>query len=612
MNAAALRLSPLDRAAISPGAGGRFIRFRVFLRLAIALVFFVGFPSLLYAGPIFPAPYSHYSNQEPLGQVLADFARVEGYHAMVSGALEGKLSGRFDKLEGWVFLEGLERAFGARWYVLDKTLYFYHARELARVFISAQATGAREMHRQLTAMGLVSAQLPLEIAEGADGLLAVSGPPAYVAQIQAMAEALEKAAEKSAMRVFKLKYASADDLKVDSMGRSVTIPGVASILRAMVNGQNSPGASSGLEIDTQKATVEKLKGSGLAARGNEAVTQSGDGAAEGSKGGRNVFNIVADPRVNAVIVQDTQARMPYYEQVIADLDRETHLVEIHAAIVDIDSDFKRDLGVSWQGRHVGSDGNWSGGGDVSTPESAAGLLPEAGAFAGGGAILSTIYTHGDNFFLARVQAMEKTGAARMLGRPSILTADHLEATLENITTYYISVSGREEVDLFKVESGTVLRVTPHIIENGEGEPSIRLAVTVQDDQESDAAGGLTGSMAIPPIKQTKINTQAIVDAGQSLLIGGYYFEEKQESRNGVPVLMHVPILGHLFRSTTRNTRQMERLVLITPRIARPGEIRALPSQVTEANFRRDPARADYESREFPPTSPPASEQGVQP
>jgi type III secretion protein C len=544
---------------------------------------------------VFPAPYTHFSRQEPLAAVLADFAREQGFAAAVSGNLEGTLNGRFEKVEPRAFLESLERAFAVRWYALDATLHFYRADELQRVLIAAPNLGDENLAARLVALGLVSPQLPLENPEPGNGFLAVRGPPAYVAQIQSVAAALEKTADKNIMRVFKLKYATADDFILENTSRSVTIPGVASILRTMVLGQDAAKAV-GSTVQTQRATVSRLKGSGLAARGKEDAdeeTRAARGAADRSEAQDvGMLRIVADPRVNAVIVQDAPSRMPYYEQVIADLDRPTHLVEIHAAIVDIDSNFKRDLGVSWQGRHV-QDNGYSSGIEISTPESAQGLLPVAGALSGGGLTFSTIYTHGDNFFLARIQAMEKNGAARMLGRPSVLTTDNLEATLENVTTYYISVSGQEEVDLFKVEAGTVLRVTPHIIENVQSAPSIRLAVTVQDDQENASNTGLVGSMAIPPIKQTKINTQAIIDEGQSLLIGGYYFEEKQESKGGVPVLMHLPVVGSLFRNSSKNTRQMERLVLITPRIARLGETRRLPPQVTETDFERLPGQTDY-------------------
>jgi type III secretion protein C len=565
--------------------------------------------SALQAAPgIFATPYTHYAHQEPLHAALADFARAQGYRAEVSGAVAGNLSGRFDQVPPRQFLDSMERAFGVHWYLANATLHFYHSSEFRRVFIQAPSLGVDELYQQLLDTGLVSAQLPLESPGGGRQVLAIGGPESYVKPITTMAEMLDRAAVRTSMRVFKLKYASADDLTVDSMGRSVTVPGVASLLRAMVTGQSGSGSTGGTVL-TGKATVEKLKGSGLAARGAEAGG-GGEGAAPAAEritvDSVGAISIVADPRVNAVVVQDLASRMPYYEQVIDDLDKETQLVEIHVAIVDIDSDYTRELGLSWGGQRV--NGNWSSGGDVSAPgSSAAGApilpLPQpGGSFAENGGILSTIYTHGNNFFIARIQAMEQNGNARMLGRPSVLTTDNLEATLENITTYYISVRGQEEVDLFKVEAGTVLRVTPHIIENPARAPSIKLAVTVQDDQENSNAS-TSGDMAIPPIKQTKINTQAIIDVGQSLLIGGYYYEEKRSAEDGVPGLMHLPLLGRLFKSTTTNTRQMERLVLITPRIVRLGEVNAVPTQVSDNDFLRDPTQDNYAPRQPAATTP---------
>jgi type III secretion protein C len=548
---------------------------------------------------VFNFLYTHYANREPLAAALTDFARTGGYRAEVSSELSGTVSGRFEKLAPVDFLRGMERAFGVRWYRLGETIHFHHASEFRRALLPAPTQGAKKLAAQLENSGLVSRQLPLGIPPDAAGFLTVSGPEDYVRALENLAAMIERAGDARVMRVFRLKYASADDLAIESMGRSVTVPGVATLLRAMVLGEYAPssgGAAAGVAVKAEKATVEKLKGSGLTARGSNAALPAPAATASAAVG----ISIVADPRVNAVVVQDAQSRMAYYEQVIADLDKETHLIEIHAAIVDIDSDHTSELGLRFGGRHA-RDSGWSAGGEFSTATGGGGqngsfaLTPDAsGSFAEAGGILSTIYTHGNNFFVARVQALEKNGNARMLGRPSVLTTDNLEATLENITTYYVSVRGQEEVDLFKVEAGTVLRVTPHIIENTRGEASIKLAVTVQDDQEN--SGGMSGDMAIPPIKQTKINTQAIVDAGQSLLIGGYYFEEKRAGEDGVPGLMHIPLIGRLFKTTTENTRQMERLVLITPRILRPGEASAPLPQIDGADFRRAPGQDHYAPR----------------
>jgi type III secretion protein C len=395
-----------------------------------------------------------------------------------------------------------------------------------------------------------------------------------------MAAALDQARPaRTVMRVFRLKHATADDQVVNSLGRTVTIPGVATILRGLLTGQSGPV---GAQVVPDRATVEKLKGSGLRAQGRESDPDPLPGNLDAP------LSIMADPRVNAVVIQDLADRMPYYERVIADLDQEVHLVEIHAAIVDIDTDFRRDLGIAWQG---GGE-RW----DVGSGE----ISPQDGL--AGGLGMSTIYNRGARFFLSRIQALERDGEARMLGRPSVLTADNQEATLENITTYYIPLTGEREVDLFKVETGTVLRVTPHIIENPARPPAIRLSVTVQDDQGAVDAERISPDATLP-IKQTKINTQAVIEAGQSLLIGGYYHEERRQGETGVPGLMRVPAAGNLFKTSGRGTRRLERMVLITPRVVRLGEVNTPPDFLDEPSFSRSPTQADYESRE--PTVPPA-------
>ena len=106
---------------------------------------------------------------------------------------------------------------------------------------------------------------------------------------------------------------------------------------------------------------------------------------------------------------------------------------------------------------------------------------------------------------------------------------------------------------------------------------------------------LRSGSGVPPIKQTKINTQAIVNAGQSLLIGGYYYEKKGEDQSGIPLLMHIPVLGHLFKSSGKESKRMERLILITPRIVRLDDSN-LPSHVDDPAFHRSATQQTYEPR----------------
>lgn len=554
------------------------------------------------AAPVgFSGAYTHYAEQEDLTALLMDFARSQGLGAAFSPGVTGTVSGRFDAIAPDKFLQGMRAAFGVQWYRLGTTLHFYHEAESSRIFISPRVMSADALFQMMRQSSVLSPQLPAELMPGG-GMIVVSGPQGYLDQISAAVTAFEEAQTGNfGMRVFPLKYAWAEDISVNSMDKTVTLPGVASILRAMVTG----APSSATRVTQEPATVDKLSGTGLVAQGRpdaarqQPARQQAAQPQAGQEGGQNAqkVSIMADPRVNAVIVHDAVYRMPYYESVIHDLDKPVELVEIHAAIVDIDSEFKRDLGVTYQGA-AGTGQRWAGGGELSTGSDKFNPLPVPGSPSGNGLTLSTIYTMGSDYFLARINALEKSGEARMLGRPSVLTVDNVQATLENTSTYYIEVQGYQAVDLFKVEAGTVLRVTPHIIRK-EGEPSsIKLVVNVQDDQND---GGTTTSStkpttAIPPIKQTKINTQAIVGGGQSLLIGGYYYEQKSTSDEGIPILMNIPVLGHLFKTSGKTSKRMERLVLITPKVVRLDELPPPPQRLDDPTFHRTPTQGDYSER----------------
>lgn len=544
-------------------------------------------------------PFTHYADQEELTSVLTDLARQCGKNATFTPAVKGVVSGRFDEVRSGKFLNGMKAAFGACWYEQGNTLNFYHESETGRAFLSSHVLPLDSLYRMLHSSSVVSPQLPLEKMPAGDMLL-VTGPPIYIEQIRNVIAALEEAQiGNTVMRVFPLKYAWAEDITVNSsMDTRMTIPGVASILRAMVTGQPLSGASATLI----PSAMPHLGGQGLAAQGKaEEPAQSGQAtqAPQNEKTAQApAVNIIADPRVNAVMVMDAEYRMSYYAKVIEDLDKPVELVEIHAAIVDIDSNFQRDLGIDFQGRRFNNNG-WSVGGTVSGGNSAFATMPTPGTAADSGLTLSTLYTHGSDFFLARVQALEEKGDARMLGRPSVLTMDNIQATLENTTTYYVPVSGTNGAtavpDLFKVEAGTVLKVTPHVIHAtspNEGN-SIKLVVNVQDDQDNDTSTNSADVGALPPIKQTKINTQAVVNEGQSLLIGGYYYERQSDSESGVPGLMNIPVLGHLFKTKEKVNKRMERLILITPRLVGLNEV---PSRVDDPRFHQNAVQADYEER----------------
>ena len=537
-------------------------------------------------------PFTHYAEQQDIATVLTQFARTQGYSAFFTPKVTGDLSGKFQAVPPITFLQGINSAFGVRWYSLDKTLYFYHESESQRAFLSPHSMSVERMFTMLRQANVFSPEL-MPTVRPDSGVITINGPEGYIKQITIAANSFEQSQMSNmVMQVFPLKFAWADDITVNSNQQTITVPGIASILRSMVIGNiGSPRT-----VTQNSASVGGLMGKGLASLGKEDSKEPSVSSSSSSSSpptSISAVNIMADARVNAVIINDAAYRMPYYEKVIKDLDKPVELVEIHAAIVDINTDFTRDFGVNFQ--YASSNHkDWRSTGDIG---GAANLFPTdliPGATSGGLGI-TTIYSDGFSDFIARVEALENTGDGRVLGRPSVLTVDNIQASLENTTTYYVKLEGKEEVDLFEVEAGTTLRVTPHIIKDEYGKTFIKLAVHVEDmQQNSDSI--VDPSTGVPPIKQTKINTQAIVTEGQSLLIGGYYYEQQVDSETGVPVLMSIPILGHLFKSSNTQTKRMERLILLTPRVINHDAKHTMPTHVDEPSFHRSPTQSNYENR----------------
>jgi type III secretion protein C len=142
----------------------------------------------------------------------------------------------------------------------------------------------------------------------------------------------------------------------------------------------------------------------------------------------------------------------------------------------------------------------------------------------------------------------------------VLTLDNVEAVLENLSTFFVPVAGNLDVGLYNVSAGTSLRVTPLIVTEG-GRTQIKLAVRIED-------GGITQQNVgtLPVVQRTSITTQAFINEGESLLIGGYQSDARNVTEVGVPGLSSIPLLGLLFKHHQKETTHVEHLFMLTPHV----------------------------------------------
>lgn len=511
--------------------------------------------------------YSHQAEGEPLPQLLRSFLSDQGVVAVISEGVIGHVTGRFEYWKPERFFNHMVAAHGLIWYHDGHVLYIYAGEEVDSRFISLDALAPDTLKTYLQQAGIADTRFaPRFLAEH---LVYVSGPQRYVELVEQTARILDQTAARAAMeagmatqvRVFPLQYAWAADQELTVRNRKVVVPGVVSLLTDLLRGGSTqPRESFG---EYQDNSVPKLKGQGLARGSREPADKPPiEEAAIPTDTGFQPY-MVADMRTNAIVIRDRAENMDLYSALIAQLDTKPGLVEIRASIIDVSNDFSRELGVDWRREKEGD----VGGGFNASDD----LLPGNPYVGGNGLRLTTLFGDATDFFLARINAMEEDGNARVLSRPGILTTDNAEARLEHGSTFYVRVAGDREVDLFSVDVGVQLRVTPHIIDEN-GQRSIRMSVHVEDGSVEEQ--GVDG---IPILRRGSITTQAMVREGESLLLGGYLRESESDAEERVPGLGRIPVFKYLFSKKRKGNKRMERLFLISPRIIDPTN----PDEVSE-------------------------------
>lgn len=447
-------------------------------------------------------------------------------------------------------------------------------------------------------------------------LIEISGVPRYIEQVeQLFAAVVQRDARFLVFRYMPLRHAWASDRAFVIGGRQVTIPGVATVLRQLVqNGGNSQRMFASADV-SMPARASSVRGQGLAGVGSvqknvasqpnkrapvpppiPAATQSAN--ANGLEmldleiddewgeltdipevsplGDESVARIVADPQRNAVIVRDRVESMPLYEELIRKLDVPSQVIEIEATIIDVNTDKLREAGVDWRyasGAREAINGeagtkadflNVIAGDSIAPMKQLPGL--QLGAIIGD-----------EDRFVARLNLLQREGFVKVASRPKVVTLNDLEAVLESSRSVYVPVQGAYEVDLFKVFSGTVLRVTPHVIEDALSN-QIRLIITAEDGVLDD-----TTNVNSPSVTRNAVSTQAVIEVDTSLLLGGLERTESVTQTRKIPILGDIPLLGRLFRTETKASQKSERLFLISPRILNIESTQSAPAVGNQEN-----------------------------
>ncbi|MCL6012448.1 type IV pilus secretin PilQ [Neisseria meningitidis] len=280
-------------------------------------------------------------------------------------------------------------------------------------------------------------------------------------------------------------------------------------------------------------------------------------------------SVLIDPATNTLIVTDTRSVIEKFRKLIDELDVPAQQVMIEARIVEAADGFSRDLGVKFgaTGKKklkndtsafgwgvnsgFGGDDKWGAETKINLPITAA---------ANSISLVRAISSSALNLELSASESLSKT---KTLANPRVLTQNRKEAKIESgyeipFTVTSIANGGSStNTELKKAVLG--LTVTPNITPDGQ----IIMTVKINKDSPAQCA---SGNQTILCISTKNLNTQAMVENGGTLIVGGIYEEDNGNTLTKVPLLGDIPVIGNLFKTRGKKTDRRELLIFITPRI----------------------------------------------
>jgi general secretion pathway protein D len=289
--------------------------------------------------------------------------------------------------------------------------------------------------------------------------------------------------------------------------------------------------------------------------------------------------IQADPGSNALIITAPEAVYANIRAVVEKLDVRRAQVLIEALIVEVSADKAAEFGIQWIGAGTVSSDNTLGGlfGN-STPASnigtitAAAINDQPAGLLGIASGLTIGFLKGENFaVLAR--ALETEAGGNILSTPSLLTLDNEEARISvgsNVAfatgSYTTPTSASPGISnpfttYERKDVGLTLKVKPQISEGG----TVRMVISQEVSQLRQSPGT---DPTLASTDKRAIDSTVLVDNGQVVVLGGLIQDQMTDGEDSVPLLGDIPVIGQLFRYSSRKRNKTNLMVFLRPVIVR--------------------------------------------
>lgn len=281
--------------------------------------------------------------------------------------------------------------------------------------------------------------------------------------------------------------------------------------------------------------------------------------------------VSVDARTNTIWIQDTGTKIEEVRELIKQLDIPVKQVLIEARIVEVTKDFSQDIGIRWGvSRPTHLSGTLEGANELARGTAPANVIPlerrlnldlAAAPLTGAtpaslGIALARL---NDNILLdLELSALESEGRAELISSPRLITTNQQAAVIESgeEIPYQEATSSGATAVAFK-KAVLSLKVTPQITPDG------KILMDLQINQDTPSPQTFLG---VPAIITKEIQTNVLVNNGQTIVLGGIYKQDKNKAINRIPFFGELPVVGVLFRNKQITLKNEELLIFITPRI----------------------------------------------
>jgi type IV pilus assembly protein PilQ len=266
--------------------------------------------------------------------------------------------------------------------------------------------------------------------------------------------------------------------------------------------------------------------------------------------------ISVDTRTNMVIMTDTAEKIRQAREIIQRLDMVTPQVIIEARIVEVSSNFSREIGIQWDLQADRNESSTLGG--IWGYDSIVNLPPSnrAGSI---GFQFSRIF--GTPLLIdARLSAIETLGEGKIVSAPKVMTLNNKKAIIKQGREIPYSVIGADgQVNTQFKDVDLLLEVIPHV--TPDDRVTLRVLITKDEIAEFSVDG-------VPSLSTKRAETELLVNDGETIVIGGILLSNEQKTVDAIPGLGKVPVLKWLFKRDFNTNRKEELLIFLTPRIMR--------------------------------------------